>query len=109
MPLSWADPVRQLRGHGPSPARPPPDSRRPARAGLSELSSNRPRVELAREAVDKMIRSELLIEEFRFTCANCAHVWSVAYDVRHVEDGHGHERDYFFRHHQPSADPTAPQ
>ena len=56
-----------------------------------------------------MIRSELLIEEFRFTCAGCAHAWSVEYDVRRVEDGHGHERDYFFRHHHPSDDPTAPQ
>lgn len=55
-----------------------------------------------------MIQSELLIEEFRFTCARCVHVWSVEYDVRHVEDGHGHERDYFFHHDQPRADPTAP-
>ena len=56
-----------------------------------------------------MIQRELLVEEFLFTCAHCAHAWSVEYDVQHVEDGHGHECDYFFLHHHPSADPTAPQ
>lgn len=55
-----------------------------------------------------MIQSELLIENFLFRCANCAHVWSTEYEVRHVEDGHGHECDYFFRNRHPSAAPTAP-
>jgi hypothetical protein len=29
--------------------------------------------------------------------------------VQHVEDGHGHQHDYFFRNGLPSVDPTAPQ
>ena len=56
-----------------------------------------------------MIQRELLVEEFLFTCAHCAHAWSVEYDVQHVEDGHGHECDYFFLHQHPSADPKGPQ
>ena len=44
-----------------------------------------------------MIHRELLVEDFLFTCAHCAHAWTVEYDVQHVEDGHGHECDYFFR------------
>lgn len=56
-----------------------------------------------------MIRRELLSEEFRFACEGCFHAWNVVYDVQHVEDGHGHRRDYFFRNRYPIADPRAPQ
>ena len=41
-----------------------------------------------------MIHRELLVEDFLFTCAHCAHAWTVEYHVQHVEDGHGHECDY---------------
>jgi len=54
-----------------------------------------------------MINREELVEQFTFTCQSCAHVWALDYDVFHVEDGHGHDCDYFFRHRHQIADPRA--
>jgi hypothetical protein len=54
-----------------------------------------------------MILREIAVEQFRFTCGSCDQSWTVDYDVQHVEDGHGHEHDYFFRNSLPSVDPTA--
>lgn len=54
-----------------------------------------------------MILRENAVEQFTFTCANCDRTWIVDYDVQHVEDGHGHQHDYFFRNNLPSVDPTA--
>ena len=53
-----------------------------------------------------MILRETSFERFIFTCSGCDHVWDADYDVQHVEDGHGHERDYFFRHQLHCPDPT---
>jgi hypothetical protein len=55
-----------------------------------------------------MILKEIAVERFTFTCANCEFAWIVDYDVQHVEDGHGHQHDYFFFNGLPSIDPTAP-
>ena len=54
-----------------------------------------------------MILRENAVEQFTFTCANCDRTWIIDYDVQHVEDGHGHQHDYFFRNKLPSVDPTA--
>lgn len=56
-----------------------------------------------------MILKEIAVERFTFTCANCDHVWTVDYDVQHVEDGHGHQHDYFSCNGLPILDPTAPE
>jgi hypothetical protein len=53
-----------------------------------------------------MIVREISVERFIFTCTGCKYSWVADYDVRHVEDGHGHEHDYFFRDGSPSLDPT---
>lgn len=53
-----------------------------------------------------MIYRETSLDRFIFTCVSCDYVWEAHYDVQHVEDGHGHERDYFFRHQLPCPDPT---
>lgn len=53
-----------------------------------------------------MILRETSFDRFIFTCTGCDHVWDVDYDVQHVEDGHGHERDYFFRDQLHCPDPT---
>lgn len=55
-----------------------------------------------------MFLRQALVDTVVFRCVDCACTWSVEYDVHRVEDGHGHERDYFFRNHQPIADPRAP-
>lgn len=56
-----------------------------------------------------MILKEIAVERFTFTCATCDNVWVIDFDVQHVEDGHGHQHDYFFRNGLPCVDPTAPQ
>lgn len=53
-----------------------------------------------------MILREISFEHFLFTCTGCDHAWVADYDVQHVEDGHGHERDYFFRDGLHCSDPT---
>jgi hypothetical protein len=53
-----------------------------------------------------MILREISFERFIFTCTGCDHAWVADYDVQHVEDGHGHERDYFFRGGLHCSDPT---
>jgi hypothetical protein len=58
--------------------------------------------------VTAMILKEIAVEQFTFTCGNCDYTWIVDYDVQHVEDGHGHQHDYFFCNGQPTVDPTAP-
>jgi hypothetical protein len=54
-----------------------------------------------------MIVSECSVERVDFTCAACQHAWEAEYGVRHVEDGHGHQQDYFLRHGLPISDPTS--
>ncbi len=53
-----------------------------------------------------MILREISFDRFIFTCTGCDHAWGADYDVQHVEDGHGHERDYFFRGGLLCSDPT---
>ncbi|MGY2747466.1 hypothetical protein ACVWZ8_004648 [Arthrobacter sp. UYCu723] len=53
-----------------------------------------------------MILKENSFERFNFNCTGCDHAWVADYDVQHVEDGHGHERDYFFRAQLHCPDPT---
>lgn len=53
-----------------------------------------------------MILREVSIERLAFTCGGCGHSWSGDYDVQHVEDGHGHLRDYYFFDGVPCPDPT---
>lgn len=55
-----------------------------------------------------MILKEIAVERFTFTCCRCDHAWTVDYDVQHVEDGHGHLHDYFYRNGLSIIDPTAP-
>ncbi len=54
-----------------------------------------------------MILREVSVERLSFTCAGCGHAWAGDYDVQHVEDGHGHLRDYYFYGGVPCSDPTA--
>lgn len=56
-----------------------------------------------------MILKEIAVERFSFSCANCDHAWAVDYDVQHVEDGHGHQHDYFFCNGLPILNPTTPE
>lgn len=56
-----------------------------------------------------MILKELSVERFTFSCAVCKHTWDVDYDVQHVEDGHGHQHDYYFRDGLPATDPEVTQ
>lgn len=49
---------------------------------------------------------ENLFQRFNFNCNDCDYAWVVDYEVHHVEDGHGHERDYFFHAQLPCPDPT---
>lgn len=49
---------------------------------------------------------EPALEQFRFTCAGCEHVWSGEYEVQHVEDGHGHECAYYLIMGVPAPAPT---
>lgn len=56
-----------------------------------------------------MILKEIAVERFTFSCGNCEHTWTVDYDVQHVEDGHGHQHDYFACNGYPIVDPTAPE
>lgn len=53
-----------------------------------------------------MLLKELSVERFTFDCPGCNHAWSVDYDVQHVEDGHGHQLDYYYRNGLPSVSPT---
>ena len=53
-----------------------------------------------------MIIKEVSVERFSFTCAGCDSCWVADFDVQHVEDGHGHDRDYFFHDSLPCTDPT---
>ncbi len=55
-----------------------------------------------------MILKEISVERLQFTCGGCGHTWSTDYDVQHVEDGVGHDRDYYFHDGLPSPDPTTP-
>ncbi|HEX5495656.1 MAG TPA: hypothetical protein VFX70_13885 [Mycobacteriales bacterium] len=48
------------------------------------------------------------MERLAFTCGGCGQSWSADYDVQHVEDGHGHDRDYYFLNGVPCPDPTGP-
>jgi hypothetical protein len=56
-----------------------------------------------------MILRELSVERFTFTCSVCRHRWDVDYNVQHVEDGHGHQHDYYFRDGLPATDPGVTQ
>jgi hypothetical protein len=56
-----------------------------------------------------VILRELTVERFTFTCTVCAHTWEADYDVQHVEDGHGHQHDYYFREGLPATDPGVQQ
>jgi len=55
-----------------------------------------------------MVSRQSLTERFRFACTGCGTLWTTDYRVTHVEDGHGHLRDYYYNHGQPCLDPTAP-
>jgi hypothetical protein len=54
-----------------------------------------------------MILNQVSVERLRFTCTGCQNTWTADYDVQHVEDGYGHDRDYYFCDGQPCPDPTA--
>jgi hypothetical protein len=53
-----------------------------------------------------MIVKELAVERYIFSCPGCQAAWTFDYDVQHVEDGHGHQWDYFFRDGLPAVNPT---
>lgn len=55
-----------------------------------------------------MILNEVSVERLSFTCHGCGQTWSADYDVQHVEDGYGHDRDYYFYDGLSCLDPTAP-
>ena len=51
---------------------------------------------------------DVAVEQYRFTCAGCGHVWSADYDVQHVDDGHGLTWERHSRDGIPVPSPTAP-
>ena len=55
-----------------------------------------------------MLLKELSVERFAFDCPGCKHEWAVDYDVQHVEDGHGHQLDYYYRNGLASLSPLGP-
>jgi hypothetical protein len=55
-----------------------------------------------------MILNQISVERVRFTCTGCGQTWTVDYGVQHVEDGYGHDRDYYSYDGLPCPDPTAP-
>jgi heme-degrading monooxygenase HmoA len=55
-----------------------------------------------------MIVKETTVERFALDCRGCGHSWSEDYEVHHVQDGHGHDCDYFFRNGMPTLNPMAP-
>lgn len=54
------------------------------------------------------MRTESYVERYAFTCVHCHHRWTVDYEVRHVEDGRGHEHDYYSRDGLPVVSPFVP-
>ena len=52
-----------------------------------------------------MIVKDVTIEQYSFHCAKCGANWTVGYRVEHVEDGHGHEHDYYLCNGLPSLNP----
>jgi hypothetical protein len=54
-----------------------------------------------------MIVKETTVERFALDCRGCGHSWREDYEVHHVQDGHGHDCDYFFRDGLPTLNPMA--
>lgn len=52
------------------------------------------------------MHSESHTERYGFTCLHCGHAWAHDFEVRHVEDGRGHEHDYYLRDGLPVVNPT---
>lgn|GEM_PF-2210497 len=52
-----------------------------------------------------MIVKEEAAEQFAFKCGKCGHTWTDDYQTQHVEDGYGHEHDYYFHDGLPSLNP----
>jgi hypothetical protein len=50
---------------------------------------------------------ELSQTRITFVCGHCAHEWVTDYEIRHVEDGHGHSADYYARNGLPAVSPLA--
>lgn len=50
---------------------------------------------------------ELSQTRITFVCGHCEHEWAVDYEIRHVEDGHGHSADYYVRDGLPALSPLA--
>lgn len=50
---------------------------------------------------------ELSQARITFVCGHCEHEWTVDYEIRHVEDGHGHSADYYARNGLPAVSPLA--
>lgn len=55
-----------------------------------------------------MILKEISVEQLTFSCTGCGKVWSDDYDVQHVVDTHGYDRDFYFHNGLSCPDPTAP-
>ena len=45
---------------------------------------------------------ELSQSRITFVCGHCEHEWTIDYEIRHVEDGHGHSADYYARNGLPA-------
>ena len=54
-----------------------------------------------------MIVKEITAERFALYCRGCGHNWSEDYQIHHVQDGYGHESDYYFYDGLPSLNPCA--
>ncbi len=52
--------------------------------------------------------TEASIDRFRFGCGHCGHVWTLDYQVRHVEGGHGWSLDCYSRLGCRVTAPTSP-
>ena len=48
---------------------------------------------------------ELSQARITFECGHCEHEWVIEYEIRHVEDGHGHSADYYVRNGLPAVSP----
>lgn len=76
------------------------------REGIRVAPTERWITDTAGGEMPAVIIKEVSVERLEFTCPVCRRVWASDYDVQHVEDGHGHDRDYYFHDGLPCPDPT---
>jgi len=54
-----------------------------------------------------MIVKEITVERFALFCRGCSRSWTEDYQIHHVQDGHGHDSEYYFYNGLPTLNPLA--